>query len=57
MLAIFEPWRSPQAASAESSLPVERFASGAAAAGRPIEPLTSVTIGKYVSDLRYLNLI
>jgi fatty acid CoA ligase FadD9 len=57
MLAILGPYRKPQAAVLKSVLPAKRFQQAASAAGFEIPPLSSTLIGKYVSDLRHLQII
>jgi fatty acid CoA ligase FadD9 len=57
ILTILEPWRAPQAAVAESFVPIERFRAAANDAGRPIPHLAAALIHKYVADLRHLGMI
>jgi fatty acid CoA ligase FadD9 len=54
MLAILEPYRQPQAAVAQSFLPVARFHAAAEACNVPIPTLSAALIRKYVEDLRAL---
>ena len=57
MLAILDPYRQPQRPTNKSALPADRFQAATAAAGRAIPPVTAELIGKYVADLRHLELL
>ncbi len=57
MLAILDPYRSPQMAAATSRLPAAKFQSAASTAGMTIPPVSAELITKYVEDLRHLKLL
>jgi fatty acid CoA ligase FadD9 len=57
MLAILGPYRQPQRPTNKSTLPAERFQSATVAAGYAIPAVSAELIGKYVADLRHLQLL
>ena len=57
MLTLMSPYQRPQAATAKSFLPTQRFTASAEAAGHPLPNLAAPLIHKYVADLKGLGLL
>jgi fatty acid CoA ligase FadD9 len=57
LLTLLEPYRHPQPAGLNSSVPSERFCAAAKKAGREMPALSPALIDKYVADLRQLRLL